>query len=47
MATSPPELEAASSGAGIVLGAPRRWLALEGLVLLTGALIAFAALGQP
>ena len=32
---------------GVVTGAPRRWLLLEGLVLLVGALIAFAALGQP
>jgi hypothetical protein len=39
VATGPPE--------GVVTGAPRRWLLLEGLVLLAGALIAFAALGQP
>jgi len=32
---------------GVVAGAPRRWLILEGLVLLAGALIAFAVLGQP
>lgn len=32
---------------GVVAGAPRRWLGLEGLVLLAGALIAFGALGQP
>ena len=32
---------------GVVTGAPRRWLGLEGLILLAGALIAFAALGQP
>jgi hypothetical protein len=38
---------AVSSGEGVVAGAPRRWLLLEGLVLLAGALIAFGALGQP
>ena len=32
---------------GVVAGAPRRWLGLEGLVLLAGALIAFGAIGQP
>src|SRR5262249_32159237 len=32
---------------GVPPGAPRRWLILEGLVLLAGALIAFGALGQP
>jgi hypothetical protein len=31
----------------VVTGAPRRWLGLEGFVLLGGALIAFGALGQP
>ena len=35
------------SAQGVVVGAPRRWLLLEGLVLLAGALIAFGALGQP
>ena len=34
------------SAGGVVTGAPRRWPGLEGLVLLAGALIAFA-LGQP
>ena len=32
---------------GVVAAAPRRWLGLEGLVLLAGALVAFSALGQP
>jgi hypothetical protein len=32
---------------GVVSGAPRRWLGLEGLVLLAGALIAFGTLGRP
>ena len=32
---------------GVVVGAPRRWLGLEGLVLLAGALIAYSTLGQP
>jgi hypothetical protein len=32
---------------GVVTGAPRRWLLLEGLALLAGALIVFAVLGQP
>jgi hypothetical protein len=32
---------------GVVTGAPRRWLGLEGLVLLAGALTAFGILGQP
>jgi hypothetical protein len=35
------------AGEGVVTGAPRRWLGLEGLVLLAGALIAFGILGQP
>ena len=35
------------SAEGVVVGAPRRWLGLEGLVLLAGTLIAFAVLGQP
>jgi hypothetical protein len=38
---------AAGPPVGVVTGAPRRWLGLEGLVLLAGALIAFGALGQP
>jgi Domain of unknown function (DUF4260) len=37
----------ASPGEGVVVGAPRRWLGLEGLVLLAGALIAYSTLGQP
>jgi Domain of unknown function (DUF4260) len=46
--TGPPRREGAvSPGAGVVVGAPRRWLGLEGLVLLAGALIAFGILGQP
>ena len=36
-----------SSAEGVVAGAPRRWLGLEGLVLLVGAQIAFDATGQP
>jgi Domain of unknown function (DUF4260) len=47
MSAPPPGEVAVSSGAGVVVGAPRRWLGLEGLVLLAGALIAFAILGQP
>jgi hypothetical protein len=47
MAASPLEQGAVSSGEGVVVGAPRCWLGLEGLVLLAGALIAFAVLGQP
>ena len=41
--------EGVNAGApeGVVVGAPRRWLGLEGLVLLAGALIAFGGLGQP
>jgi hypothetical protein len=35
------------AGEGVVTGAPRRWLGLEALVLLAGALIAFGILGQP
>jgi hypothetical protein len=38
---------AVSPGEGVVVGAPRRWLGLEGLVLLAGALITFGVLGQP
>ena len=47
MAAPPPGQGALSSAAGVVVGAPRRWLGLDGLVLLAGALIAFGALGQP
>lgn len=47
MAAPPPGQGALSSAEGVVAGAPRRWLGLEGLVLLAGALIAFGALGQP
>ena len=43
----PPGQGALSSAAGVVVGAPRGWLGLEGLVLLAGALIAFGVLGQP
>ena len=42
-----PRTGTVSAAEGVVTGAPRRWLLLEGLVLLAGALIAFAALGQP
>ena len=38
---------AVSSGGGVVTGAPRRRLGLEGLVLLAGALTAYGILGQP
>ena len=34
-------------GDGVVVGAPRRWLGLEGLVLLIGALIGYATIHQP
>jgi hypothetical protein len=47
MAAALPGQGAVSSAEGVVTGAPRRWLRLEGLVLLAGALIAFGALGQP
>src|SRR5215472_14941813 len=47
MATPPPRQGTVSAAEGVVTGAPRRWLILEGLVLLAGTLIAFAALGQP
>jgi hypothetical protein len=36
-----------AAGRGVVVGGPRRWLGLEGLVLLAGALIAYGILGQP
>ena len=39
--------EKVAPGEGVVLGSPRRWLGLEGLVLLAGALIAYGTLGQP
>ena len=42
-----PRAATVRSAEGVVTGAPRRWLVLEGLVLLAGALIAFGALGQP
>jgi hypothetical protein len=38
---------AAAAGEGVVTGVPRWWLGLEGLVLLAGALVAYAAVGQP
>ena len=47
MAAPPPGQGTVSSAEGVVAGAPRRWLGLEGLVLLAAALIAFGALGQP
>src|ERR1700684_3215520 len=47
MTASPPAERVVASGEGVVIGAPRRWLSLEGLVLLTGTLIAYGALGQP
>ena len=47
MAAPSPVHGAVSSAEGVVAGEPRRWLGLEGLVLLVGALIAFGALGQP
>ena len=47
MAAPPPRQGTVSAAEGVVTGAPRRWLILEGLVLLAGTLIAFAALGQP
>ena len=47
MTASPRGQEAVSPGVGVVVGAPRRWLGLEGLVLLAGALIAYSTLGQP
>jgi hypothetical protein len=47
MTASPSGEGTTLSGEGVVVGAPRRWLGLEGLVLLAGALIAFSVLGQP
>jgi hypothetical protein len=47
MTASPRGQGAVSPGVGVVVGAPRRWLGLEGLVLLAGALIAYSTLGQP
>lgn len=47
MTASPWGQRAISAGEGVVVGAPRRWLGIEGLVLLAGALIAFGTLGQP
>jgi Domain of unknown function (DUF4260) len=38
---------AALAGEGVVVGSPRGWLGLEGLVLLAGALTAFSVLRQP
>jgi Domain of unknown function (DUF4260) len=38
---------AVAAGEGVVTGAPRWWLGLEGLVVLAGALVAYAAVGQP
>lgn len=47
MTATPRGQGAVSPGEGMVVGAPRRWLGLEGLVLLAGALIAYSTLGQP
>jgi Domain of unknown function (DUF4260) len=47
MTASPRREGTTISGEGVVVGAPRRWLGLEGLVLMAGALIAFSVLGQP
>ena len=47
MTASPRRQGAVSLGVGVFVGAPRRWLGLEGLVLLAGALIAYSTLGQP
>src|SRR5262249_18439346 len=47
MAAPPPGQGTVSAAEGVVTGAPRRWLGLEGLALLAGTLIAFAATGQP
>jgi hypothetical protein len=47
MTASPRGQGVVSPGAGVVVGAPGRWLGLEGLVLLAGALIACSTLGQP
>ena len=47
MAAPPTGQGTVSAAEGVVTGAPRRWLLLEGLVLLAGTLIAFSALGQP
>ena len=48
MTTASPRWQrAGSAGEGVVTGAPRRWLGIEGLVLLAGALIAYGVLGQP
>jgi Domain of unknown function (DUF4260) len=44
---SPRGQRALSPGEGVVTGVPRRWLGLEGLVLLAGALIAYGTLSQP
>jgi hypothetical protein len=47
MTASHPAGRTVASGEGVVVGAPRRWLGLEGLVLLAGTLVAYGALGQP
>jgi hypothetical protein len=47
MTASIPGEGAVPSGEGVVTGAPRWWLGLEGLVLLAGPLIARGILGQP
>jgi hypothetical protein len=47
MTASPSGQLAISPREGVVVGTPRRWLGVEGFVLLTGALIAFGTLGQP
>jgi hypothetical protein len=52
-AGTPPKLLASAAAAvtarpdGTVRGVPRRWLRLEGAVLLAGSLIAYAATGEP
>ena len=52
-ACTPPKLLASAAAGvtarpdGTVRGVPRRWLRLEGAVLLAGSLIAYAATGEP
>ncbi len=46
MTSSHPDQEIGLAGLDVVLGAPRRWLGLEAMVLLLGILVAYASLGQ-
>jgi hypothetical protein len=46
MTAAPREQRAVAEGEGVVIAAPRRWLGVEALVLLAGALIVYGIVGE-